>query len=119
MLMCDFQALLSKTSPAMANHGFIPWDGLETPVTEIAAAGEKVFGVNQTVLMMMLEGSISFLGVPSAGTTPDGTLKLNIFDLHLHNVAEHDASVVHQDDYFEPLGQFDPALFQELVNRAC
>lgn len=100
----------------LANHGFLDRSGQGIPITEIAQYAELVFGLNETVVRGIAEFSIA-QGIPSKPAN-DGTPTINLFDLYQHNVIEHDASMVRRDEYFEPVAQFNPDLFQRLVARS-
>ncbi|KAG7377253.1 hypothetical protein PHYBOEH_000979 [Phytophthora boehmeriae] len=71
---------------AMANHGHIPRDGKSLTPEVLGGALMKVYNIDKKVL------DIVFLALPSAFT---------LADLGDPNFIDHDASLVHDDSYFQ------------------
>lgn len=92
----------------LANHGFINRNGTNISVGDLTEAVEAVFGLSE------------FLGdriIQAANIEPDGTFDLA--DLYAHDSIEHDASLVREDFFFDPLAQFNESLFEQMVQSAA
>lgn len=114
---------------ALANHGVIPRDGINVDTELLAKTLGAAFGVSREFVAHVIEQSKK-MGVPTTTTLINENVTtwtgsgvdirtsyetFNLTDLYAHNVVEHDASLVREDEYFEPFAQFSQELFDEMV----
>ncbi|KAJ7799911.1 Chloroperoxidase [Mycena olivaceomarginata] len=94
------------TLNAMANHGYIQWDGKNISMLEMHRGLKACYGLSSALAAILVVGGWVLFKC-------FGCIKL--FDIGLHNGIEHDASVVHLDC---PAGQkYAPIeIQQDLVN---
>jgi hypothetical protein len=89
---------------ALANHGYINRDGKAVEVFELADIMTDIFDVSNTVL----RGVVTRV-VISGLTTSDGNSELlDIDDLFLYRISEHDASLTRLDHFFGPAASKPP-----------
>ncbi|KAI0650304.1 Cloroperoxidase [Trametes meyenii] len=97
---------------ALANHGYLPRDGRNLSPSQLAHAIEHVYGLSP-----LFAALLSYGGVMRCGTRG----KLNLHDLAVHNLVEHDGSLVHADApqgaKFAPT-DVDHALLRQLLDTS-
>ncbi|KAI0677110.1 Cloroperoxidase [Trametes maxima] len=97
---------------ALANHGYLPRDGRNLSPSQLAHAIEHVYGLSP-----LFAALLSYGGVMRCGTRG----KLNLHDLAVHSLVEHDGSLVHADApqgaKFAPT-DVDHALLRQLLDTS-
>lgn len=115
----------------LANHNLIRRDGKHVGISKFALAMQDAFGISSAFIIHLVNqskkaGLVTSNSSAAATTTTTQTNStttatpgetFNLFDLYEHNVVEHDASLVRQDEYFEPFAQFSQTLFDDLVGQ--
>ncbi|KAI0353521.1 Cloroperoxidase [Trametes cingulata] len=97
---------------ALANHGYLPRDGRNLTADQLAHAIREVYGLSPVFAALLAYG-----GVARCGTKG----KLNLHDLAVHNLVEHDGSLVHADaapgEKYAPTN-VDVALLRQLLDTS-
>jgi hypothetical protein len=88
----------------LANHGHLPRDGRNLTPHMLREAVKKHFNVDQALVDLQTSG------LPG---------RLTLADLSKHNLIEHDASLVHADEFYrQDPAQVDGGLANDLLGRA-
>ncbi|KAI0368133.1 Cloroperoxidase [Pilatotrama ljubarskyi] len=97
---------------ALANHGYLPRDGRGLTATQLSSAIQEVYGLSPVFAALLAYG-----GVARCGTKG----KLDLHDLAVHNLVEHDGSLVHADaapgEKYAPIN-VDVALLRQLLETS-
>ncbi|CAB9514053.1 Peroxidase, family 2 [Seminavis robusta] len=100
----------------LANHGFISRNGEGVTADDITVGFQKVFNLSPTFTAFQV-GVAKSVGIPFS-VDASGKESFKLIDLFLHNLLEHDASLVRQDEHFFHIAQYDGGLFQAMVQPA-
>ncbi|KAI9001431.1 Cloroperoxidase [Trametes punicea] len=97
---------------ALANHGYLPRNGRDLTAAQLRHAIQEVYKISPALAYILARGGVRRCGI-------DG--KLDLHNLALHNVLEHDGSLVHDNalkgQEFAPI-EVDRALLQQLLDTS-
>ncbi|KAJ8081111.1 hypothetical protein PM082_017952 [Marasmius tenuissimus] len=91
----------------LANHGFLPRNGLNISIPMILDAAEKAFNFERNILLTA--GKLGLLTSPNEDT-------MSLEGLKLHGVIEHDASLSREDVAIGDSLHFNETIFTTLAN---
>ncbi|KAH7923193.1 Cloroperoxidase [Leucogyrophana mollusca] len=96
----------------LANHGYIPRNGKHIKIHELVDGLKKGFHLSSVLAHILAIGAVWILGQFRS---------MSLSDLARHNLIEHDASLVHDDDLDESeyaSTKVDPTLLEDLCEQA-
>ncbi|KAK8137878.1 Cloroperoxidase [Apiospora sp. TS-2023a] len=94
----------------LANHGFLPRDGLDIDADTVSSALTKSLNAEPLLANLFFAGAITTNPAPNATT-------FSLSDLTRHNILEHDGSLSRQDAHYGRPDLLSPTVFAETLSH--
>ncbi|KAK7969976.1 hypothetical protein PG996_001585 [Apiospora saccharicola] len=94
----------------LANHGFLPRDGLDIDADTLSSALMKSLNAEPLLADLFFAGAITTNPAPNATT-------FSLSDLTHHNILEHDGSLSRQDAHYGRPDLLDPTVFAKTLSH--